>query len=279
MKEIILETADGFPLRVRQTDVANRPLLLVVTPLATKPTFIARALGALSSRFDVITWEPRLMVEPQVAMPSPAALSIEAHLNDVEVILDHFEAERVHLVGYCSGAALALHVAAHNRRVDRLALINGAYFLQPKACELTQYERDMLALAPQIASDEEAAGQLFTQFLREGSALKRRAHEFGDEIYRPYSDVTSFYRFGVGLAHLIRSDARRVARVIRKPTLVYSSKQDDRTHVASSLLMASLISGSEGHYEETGDHYEFCRARTQLIDRLVRFFADSGESM
>ncbi len=158
------------------------------------------AIAALARSFNVLTWEARLLLEPASSACHPSALSIDAHLGDVNALLDYFALSSAMLVGYCSGAALAIHAAARCARIERLALVNGAYFASPGECEQTQYERDVLDIASQVSASRGAAAEVHRKYF---SARPRRpaAHEFGEEALRPYASPESLYRFGVALDH------------------------------------------------------------------------------
>jgi pimeloyl-ACP methyl ester carboxylesterase len=277
MTEIEIESFDGVRIRAyRSSPATARGHLVIALPLATRPSLCARAIASLAGELDVVTWEPRLILEPEVALRSRAALAIEAHVKDVLAILDHLGIEQAALLGYCSGAATALYAAAENRkRFCKLALVSGAYFMNPDRCEHTQYERDVLALAPSIAADRTQAGRLFSQFFSGNRGFRRRDHELADEIYRPYDNPESFYRFGVCVDSFMRGDPERAAGEIVAPTLVTSGALDDQTHPASSALVAARISHRETYCDPQGDHYELCRANAGLMTRVARFVASA----
>ncbi|WNG43368.1 alpha/beta hydrolase [Archangium minus] len=273
MNELDIESFDGVRIRAYHTPAApGRDNLVIALPLATKPSFIQRVVASLSRHFNIITWEARLLLTPQAPLADKQALSTEAHVRDLNILLDHLGIQRTSLLGYCSGAAMALRIAAMDEgRLDKLVLINGAYFLKPEGCEVTQYERDILALAPQLAASRAQSSYIFSRFFEGNPSFRKRELEFADEIYRPYDHAESFFRFGVSLDQFIRSDSRRVAREIKLPTLVASGGLDDQTHPASSTLIASDISAKAIYFDKVGDHYAFCRAKKETIERVMEF--------
>lgn len=277
MRALEVRSHDGVALRAwRGERGRGAPSVLVVPPLATRPSFVEPALEALDGAFDVLTWEARLVLDPQAPLDDPQALSLEAHARDAETLLDHAGARRAALVGYCSGAALALHLAARlPGRFTRLALVSGAYFLRPEQCELTQYERDMLALVPQIAQSRTRAAGLYAAFFAEGRAFRRRKHEFADEAYRAYADAESLYRFGLTLDALIAGDSAARAREIDLPALLAWGGCDDQTHPDSSRLMCATLPAAESHFDPALDHYALCRAHAGLLARVTRFLGQA----
>jgi len=211
--------------------VVGRDPLALALPLATRPSYCARAIACLAERFSVITWEARLVLEPEVrdrraggalgALDRCAGQTTRSPSSITWASSAH----------PCSGIARArrrpLHLAAsHRRRFTRLVLASGAYFLNEDQCEHTQYEHDIAALAPLVAGDRAGAGQLFDQFFA-GNAVVGATHEFASEIYRPYDDVESFYRFNVCIDNFMRG--RRAVRrgSGRRPALVASGGRDE----------------------------------------------------
>ncbi|WP_338871360.1 alpha/beta hydrolase [Myxococcus stipitatus] len=272
--EVDIVSFDGVRIRAFRTPpVPGREQVALVLPLATRPTFVERALQRLAQHFNVITWEARLLLEPEQGWSGDSALSLDAHARDALAVLDHFQVPRASLVGYCSGAALALRMAeAHAARFHKLVLVNGAYFLAPEVCDVTQYERDVLALAPLIAMNRDTAAAVFKAALASGS-FHQPDHEFARDICLPYASVETFHRYGVGLAQCIQADACQSAEAITLPTLVMSGGKDDRTHPASSALIASRIARSQHSVDSEADHYSLCRAREATLERMRQFLS------
>ncbi len=277
MKERFITSFDQVMLKVVHSDLdSDRENLVIVLPLATKASLIRLAIDSLRGRYNIITWESRLILDPTILIRQPEALSIESSVRDLDAILAHFELETILLVGYCSGAATALHIASkRERHIHKMALINGAYFIRRPECERTQYEKDILDLAPVMASSSDQAIDLLKQFL--GSGPKQvEDGDFAQEFLRPYQDNESLHRFGIGLCNLMDSDLGSIAQKIGIPTLVAAGKCDSQTHYSSSILISSKLAKSESYIDYSGDHYEFCRAKPALIERIVSFFTAGG---
>lgn len=277
MKEVQIASFDKVIIKTYYSNtIADKEYIIIVLPLATKASFVESAVSYLGCKYNVITWEARLILEPNVELTNREVISIESHIKDFDIILDYFNISSAFMIGYCSGAATALHIAAskYNTRIKKMALINGAYFMNKDHCDITQYEQDMLNLIPIIASDYNQALYIFTKFFKGNRIFKDSQHEFVEEIYRPYDNADSLYRFGIGLNNFIISDLRTLAREIEIPTLVVSGKLDNQTHYASSLLINSEIARGEMYLNEVGDHYEFCRAKPELMERIFNFFEE-----
>lgn len=273
MNELTITSFDQVTLRVVHSEIStHRKNLVIVLPLATKASLIHSATNALCHMYNIITWESRLVLDPHILMPDPKTLSIEASIRDFYSILAHFSIDTVMLLGYCSGAATALHIAAKSgSRIQKLALINGAYFMKKSECELTQYERDIFDLAPLMASGHDHAAWLARRFMS-NKWVNSRTGEFAQEVSRPYRDVESLYRFGLGLCNFLASDLGSITRKVTMPVLVAAGERDDQTHYSSSMFISSELPSSEIYIDHDGDHYEFCRAKPALIERILTFF-------
>ena len=274
MKEVQITSFDKVSIRAYHSNLkVDKEYLIIVLPLATKASFIKLVVNCLSCKYNVITWEARLILEPNVRMQNPKTISIESNIKDLDIILDYFGISSAFMIGYCSGAATALHIAASNdNKIRKMALVNGAYFMKKDECDITQYEKDVLDLMPKIVSDYKQALYIFTKFFNDSTSFKDSKHEFAEEIYLPYDNVDSLYRFGIGLNNFIISDLKNMAHRVKIPTLVASGKLDDQTHYSSSMLISSEIVYGEMYIDEVGDHYEFCRAKPELIERIFKFF-------
>ena len=264
---------DGTPLTIDHADfIRGREALVVALPLGTKAPLIVRAAERFSSAFNVLVWQSRLILDPDIPLTDPAALSLASCNRDFVALLDYFHVGGALLLGYCSGAAAALHAAAANRdRVSKLALVGGAYFLRD-GCALTQYEKDVLDLMPYVAAGREDAAYILGACSGTAGTAHMAGNEFMEEAYRAYSNVESFYRLGIGLTNFIQGDSRRAARSITAPTLIAESRFDTHTHYSSSMLIAGDIDRADVYVYDSGDHYDFCRANPLLMETILRAF-------
>lgn len=273
LDELPLESHDGVVLRVyRSAPAADKPVLLVVLPATTTVALIGAAVERLGRSFTVITWETRLVLDPGAGPDGAAAMSLDANVGDLESVFRYFELSSAYLIGYCTGAPVALHAAAaHPGWFRKLALVAGSYFMQPGECELTQHERDILKIMPHIAAGEQNAAALSKTFVYLRDSGKLQGDAFALATYRPFYEGRSLYRLGLLVDDLIRAGARAPAREIGVPVLVAAGRDDAQTHCASSVLLGSELRDAE-LYLDDGDHYAFCRGEARLMARIARFF-------
>lgn len=271
-----LTSLDGVRLRMLHSDPdPRRRTLVVALPVGTRGSFLATPLAELKSVFNVVTWESRCILEEADEEGALPSLAPAAHVSDFELILDHLELETVSLLGYCSGAALALHLAAATKRVDRLVLVNGAYFLAPCEASQTQYERDTTSLVSLVAGSLERAAAIHRDYFST-RRTKRDDHEFAREALLAYRSARSLHRFALTLRELTENSSLLPAGEIGVPTWVYSSVQDEHAHCSSSKRIAGALRRAVTRISDAGDHYELCRGRRAILDGIVEFLSRDG---
>ena len=275
LEELALESHDGVVLRVyRSLPAPDKPPLLIVLPATTTVALIGAAVERLARSFNVITWETRLVLDPTAVADETAAMSLRANVGDLERVFRSFALSRAYLIGYCTGAPVALHAAAaHPGWFRKLALVAGSYFLQPGECELTQHERDILKIMPHIAAGEKNAAALSKTFVYLRDTGKLQGDAFALETYRPFYTGRSLHRLGLLVDDLIRNPIHAVAREVALPVLVAAGEDDAQTHCASSVLLETELPDAE-LYLDDGDHYAFCRGEARLMERIAAYFGE-----
>lgn len=271
MIEIGIVNDSGITIRAYHTPLsASKSWLMVVLPVATKAPFISLAIAEFQKIYNVVVWEDIVLRTEKVNLAGGKALSIKSSISDFKLILEHFKIQKTFLVGYCSGASLALCLAKSSQNVvARMALISGAYFLEESECQITQYEKDMLTIVPQIAASE-----VHASYICKGFSKKREANnEFSQDVYLPYANPYTLRQFGVAVNNYINHDFAEIASTIKTPTILIASKSDDKTSFHSSVLIHSKINQAEIYLDDLGDHYSFCRAKPSIINRVLEFFS------
>lgn len=247
------------------------PNLVVVLPIGTTPRLVHLALASLSRVAAVHTWIPRLVLESDQALLDSTPLSLQALSQDLQTVMDGYGLERAAILGYCSGAAVALHsLPLLGPRIDSLMLVHGAFFPKPADCDLTQYERDVMTLMPMMAAGRNETSQLFRCF-GGNSARPVAAEDFAAEFRLAYANPESLYRLSLALDALIQAGSAAAASRVAVPTFIASGGRDAQTHPASAAWMRSLIEQAETYQDPEGDHYELCRGNPVLLDRLAHF--------
>src|SRR5688572_22849598 len=118
MKERAVLSHDGVTLQYGYCDDASdRPWVVLIIPFGLKLDLARPFFDFLKADYNIVTWEARLILAPPERQVGSGDLSVDNHVADLLTVLDDCRIDRAKLVGYCSGAGIAL--AAINARPDR----------------------------------------------------------------------------------------------------------------------------------------------------------------
>ena len=177
---------DGRELNVFYTPHSpGRKDVVFVLPFGVRAAIAERLYSALGSRFNLITWESRFMLDHEADAPD-ATIAAEMHARDLDHVIRHCASGAVaDVIGYCSGAGVALLGAArHPNSIRQLVLVSGEYMLAPATCPPSGFQREVDALLPIAGADRASAQMLYEKI----SAGRRAAQsEFHDFISVPFS--------------------------------------------------------------------------------------------
>ncbi len=275
MLKRIVASFDGRLLNVFHT--APRPQLadlVLVLPFGMRHQIASRLYPVLAAKFNVITWESRFVLDLD-ADAGDAGIEAETHVRDMVHIIEQSRgwwpggSPQVDVVGYCSGAGVAMLAAARYARwIRRLALISGEYVLPATLCRQSSFQREVDLLLPAAAASMARA-----RLLAEKIAMGRKApsSEFDDFVSLPFSSAEHLHRYGMNYLAYRRVDFMNVAGSVFQPTVVVAALGDRQVGVESSSLISSRLPGSSGLRTVDGDHYELCRGN-EAITRLLSAF-------
>jgi pimeloyl-ACP methyl ester carboxylesterase/DNA-binding CsgD family transcriptional regulator len=181
-------------------------------------------------------------------------ISMEAHVRDLECVIDAAGFERFAMLGLSQGGAFAVAYAArHPERVTHLVLCGG--FVRgwarrgeaPERMEQRQMHVKLIELG--WGSDDPSFRQVFTsQFMPNAPLETVRA--FNDFMPRTSSPKTAARLFAANGMIDVQDEARRV----RCPTLVLHGRGDLRIPHDEGRLAAGLIPGARFATLETRNH-------------------------
>ncbi len=206
--------------------------------------------------------------------------SFEAHLADLDAVVNAAGLERFALLGMCQGAAFAIAYAArHPERVSHLILY-GAYSrgaLKRSPTPQEREEADVMVKLIRIGwgKEDSAFRQVFTtQFIPDCSLSQVR--EFNELQRRTASPETA--------AELVRMfqgiDVSDDARKVLAPTLVLHSTGDKRVPFAEGRSTAALIPGARFVPLESQNHIllDHQTAWRQFFAEMNAFLGREGEA-
>jgi pimeloyl-ACP methyl ester carboxylesterase/DNA-binding winged helix-turn-helix (wHTH) protein len=201
--------------------------------------------------------------------------SLDAWVEDLELVVDSVGLERFPLVGLSQGGAVAVAYAVrHPERVTHLVLV-GAYARGRLQRAETEEERDEADLDLRVGRmawrrDDPAYRQVFAaQFLPEAS---RPLWDAFNEMQRATTSTENVVHFLDAFAQLDVSD---IAPQVACPTLVVHARRDRRVPESQARELAGLIPDSVLCLVDSGNHIVLHDepAWPELVARIEAFLA------
>ena len=229
----------------------------------------------LSRRYSLVRFDQRGTGLSDREVPE---ISFEAHVRDLESVVDAAGLERFALLGLSQGASFAIAYAArHPERVSRLILYGGFVRGWAKRSEDPEYmerRRTQLKLIELgWGSDDPSFRQVFsTQFMPDAPIEAIRAfNDFMPLTSSPKIAATIFANNGL-------IDVREEARRVRCPTLAVHGRGDLRIALEEGRLAAALIPGSRFLTLETRNHLMMQNepAWREFLDAVQDFYPAAG---
>jgi len=242
----------------------DKPWLAIVLAFGL-PVGVAKSIfSSLESDFNVLTWEGRSILGTLPGAPlAESEFHIERHALDLVAVLEELGIEKCGLIGYCSGAGVALSAANNFRELfSSLVLVNGEYLLLDEEECLTQFGRDVDSLYPLAAKDEKTADFILKKLPMTG---RDNLPEGFDEAYtKPHY----FHRLAANYVAYRKNDFRSLARSIKQRTLLITGEKDEHCNADSTIAIKELIADSELFVDPDGDHHDVFRSGSKTLSRI-----------
>ena len=225
----------------------------------------------LSKRYRVLRFDQR---GTGLSDREPPEISFEAHVRDLECVIDASGFERFAVLGLSQGAASAVAYAAHHpERVSHLVLCGGfvrGWAKRGSPPELmAQREMEVKLIEFGWGSDDPSFRQVFsTQFMPD--APIEAIQGFNAFMPLTSSAKTAATIFSRNSLIDVQDEARRV----QCPTLVLHGRGDLRIPFEEGRVMAGLIPGSRFVTIETRNHLVMQNepAWRDFLEALAEFY-------
>lgn len=264
-----LLATDGLSLNVYSAGDASAPTVLIANAAGMPVEFVRPLSQHLSENFHVLTWESRTL--PSAHGYSEAiAVTLDRHVADAAEILAAFGKQAALIIGWCTGARLALRFARQLPAQTRgLVLVNGVYYRTD--WERTSFERNMEVVMPRIARNRKYAKVFHRAIFGRSSVgsgqdeneapptLNKLLSSTDPELIHltsiPFHNPDHLFRY----ARLVSAFALEPAseEELSSPfqTLVVTADGDVTTHPRSSELVASKLPKASLITIEGSDHF------------------------
>lgn len=249
----------------------DKPGLLIALPFGVPAGVAGAAFEKFGPAFNVVTWESRYVLALDQAFAGDEKMGPAEHVEDMLCVLRALEIGTCRLVGYCSGAGVSLLAARQHPAVFvELILVSGEYQLfRQQGHAATDYQRSIDTFLPAVARGRPQAAFIFTR-MAELSKLSKGGlqSELDKQINAPFDQEERLFRYAKNYMAYRDFDALGVARGVRQRTLVLAGRRDQHANLENSAAVGGAIAGASTIVDDEGDHYEFCRAGSKMLDQI-----------
>jgi pimeloyl-ACP methyl ester carboxylesterase len=245
------------------------PLVLVMGYRLNSTAWPASFIAQLAQRFTVITLDNRGTGRSDKPV---AGYAIANMARDVRGLLDELKFERVHILGYSMGGAIAQEfVRQFPDRVKSLILCAtmaggpSATYAEPPVVRVM---RDLDGLTP-----EQAARRIWSVTYAPGYLDKHRALA-EEQMKREIALPTPLHAADLQFQAFAEFDCSQQLATIKKPTLVLTGDLDRLISPRNSLKMAKLIPGARLTIVPGGGHRVLWEATDECVSHIVGFLDD-----
>lgn len=270
---IELIAPDGARLRVSDRGPRHRPAVVLCLPIGVEAFALQALVDALSLDFRVLVSQSRWVQDDSVAeLEAHHSVSLAAHAADVVQIVNDLVPHEVHLIGYCSGALIAL--AAANQlgpRVRSLTCCNGAYVLREHGSD---YETAVLDLAQRYAPRPGLARVIYPTVkasIQAQVGTEGRADENRAPLLTQFRDETTFIKYIKAIRGIFIGNELAQLGPLDLPVLALSGACDGMTPASQFDEVGHLLVNAEHHVLDGEDHYMPCRPQSEALG-LIRSF-------
>jgi pimeloyl-ACP methyl ester carboxylesterase len=245
------------------------PLVLVMGYRLNSTAWPATFIAQLAQRFTVITLDNRGTGRSDKPVTGYAIANMA---RDVRGLLDGLKFERVHMLGYSMGGAIAQEfVRQFPDRLKSLILCAtmaggpSATYAEPPVVRVM---RDLDGLTP-----EQAARRIWSVTYAPGYLDKHRALA-EEQMKREIALPTPLHAADLQFQAFAEFDCSQQLATIKKPTLVLTGDLDRLIAPQNSLKMAKLIPGSRLIRVPSCGHRVMWEATDECVPHIAGFLDD-----
>ena len=270
MNKCSLINKNNIEIRVGTSDISpQKSWIAFVLPFGLELDMAQNFFDFFEAHYNVVTWESRLIIQDSDKMPTAGEFLLSEHVDDLCTVLGEYDVSRCMLVGYCSGAGVALAAASLYPELFRcIVLEHGEFAILDDLSCVTQHFLDIDALLTMAAKNEENLRIVFDKISE--SRVKSRFNKF-EGIDTPFSNINYFRRYSANYLAYRENNFLKLALTIRHKVLLTTGKKDVQTNVNSTTKIAELLSNSEVRVDPTADHYEILKKDSSSMITIWNF--------
>lgn len=267
MQEGVAAAADGVNLNYATSGYREgKPWLALIIPFGLRVTIAKPFFDFFEPQYNIVSWETRLILSPDEQPVPPGAFELQQHVRDFDAVLAACNVRKCVVIGYCSGAGIALGAAnRYPQRISNLILVHGEYVLLDEPGCSTQFAREMDGLLTMAHTDENHLKKIFEK-------VQKDRLDVGDHrpqgIDLPFSKLAFLRRHAQNYQAYKKADFQQLARVVTHRTLLMTGKKDAQASVASTLKIKDAMPNSLLHVDDAADHYGILREDSNTLVTL-----------
>ena len=271
MIEQVMKARDGVSIHYAYSEPrSGKPTLLFVIPFGLKLDLAKPFFSRFEDSYRVICWEARLILAPEEYAVNPQDLTVDHHVADLFAVLDACGVEHANVVGYCSGAGIALAAAnVQPERIEALVLVSGEYTLLDKPACVTQAGRDIDSLLPMASKDRKTAQFIMERIPAQSKISSER--QIPDGMNVPYSNAHFFHRYSLNYLSYRAVDFEQLAQSVINRTLLIACQRDLQSNIDATMQIKKQIANATIYIDPEGDHYEVLRAQSRVMSVISSF--------
>lgn len=259
-----VKSHDGFELNYAVSDIQkDKPWIALIIPFGLKLQMASHFFEFFKPHYNIITWETRSILDQTDRKVVDNEFAIENHTLDLHTVLKTCDVNRFIMVGYCSGAGLAL--AAGNRfpnLIESLILVHGEYTMLHNSDCTTQFASEIDSLLSLAAKDEEHLSLVFEKIQNE--RIEENSNR-PDGIDLPFTELAYLRRYSANYLAYKDVDFENLARYVTHKTFIMTGDRDAQANVTSSEKINELMPNSTIYIDPDADHYGLLREDSQSM--------------
>lgn len=267
------ESHDGITLNYAISDIKDdKPWIALIFPFGLKIELAETFIAFFNPHYNIVSWETRSILEDSERKVAEQEFSIENHLYDMHGVLSQCPSEKFIVVGYCSGAGLAL--AAANRYphlISQLILVHGEYTMLQYADCTTQFASEIDSLLSLAGKDEDHLRLVFDKIKAD------RFEDTGnrpDGIDMPFTEQHFLRRHAANYMSYKQTDFEHLAQWVSHKTFLMSGERDAQANVKSTEKIASLMPQAEVYIDPEADHYGILREESNTLITIWNYLCE-----
>jgi pimeloyl-ACP methyl ester carboxylesterase len=267
------------------------PPVVILNALGQGLEYWYRLMENLMQHYRVIIWEPRGTVSP----PPPFGLADQ--VEDLSAVLEHESIEACHLIGWCTGAKVAIDFYLRRpSAVLSMAFLNATFKCDGGPEELdSPYESNLESLCRMLVSKPATAatvmkslqsltrpgeGEILAQSDREQmsvSILSLMNSDLESCVVAPFRTEQTTLNYAHQLIDFWKHDARPAAAEVKVPVFLLATEYDQVATPETSAMAAGIFPNARHLLVRGATHY-CLYDRPEFVAGMLRDFFETAKA-